>query len=74
MAEQKKLDQYQERVVEEKAALDDKIKRLMDFINSEIYVSLKPFDRELLEKQFYIMLEYSKTLRFRIINFQVGGF
>jgi hypothetical protein len=63
------LEPYQQRIVDEKADLDGKIKRLMDFINSEKFKSVNTIEKTRLEQQFHIMLEYSKILRQRIHAF-----
>ena len=69
MAKQKILEPYQQRVVEEKADLDGKITRLMDFINSEDFKPVNTVEKTRLEQQFHVMLTYSKILRERIHNF-----
>lgn len=61
---------HQQRVVDEKDALDEKIAALNKFINeSTIFETLKFTERDLLAKQHIIMRQYSKILDARISAF-----
>lgn len=61
---------YQERVVIEKSELDDKRKKLTEFIqNHELYNGLTNSEKVRLKYQLYIMDIYSEILGDRINNF-----
>ena len=61
---------HEERVVVEKNDLDEKLVKLQDFIeNSRIFQALSEDDKELLERQQVIMLDYSHVLSERISGF-----
>jgi len=62
---------HQQRVVDEKIALDDRIEALANFINSSaIFQVLDDNERLLLTRQLSAMQLYSRILQLRIINFQ----
>jgi hypothetical protein len=64
------MQAYQTRVVEEKAALDDKAHRLSKFIGlDDRFDSLSPSEQELLREQCETMWEYSEILGKRIALF-----
>ena len=58
-----------ERVIVEKAKLDDKIHALRKFIGTEIYAKLGFYDRTLLDQQLHPMQQYSETLGRRLALF-----
>lgn len=61
---------HQQRVVDEKAELDDKAKKLSDFIwDNDIFLAIDPAEQERLKEQIYIMWKYSEILGARIAAF-----
>jgi hypothetical protein len=66
------MEAYQERVVQEKKELDEKIEKLNDFVygSTEIYPNLKFEERVRLKMQLGYMKEYSKILGERIADFK----
>jgi hypothetical protein len=61
---------YQQRVIDEKSELDDKISKLGDFISSSsIFQSLPSEEKERLVRQKSCMGEYSEILGERISAF-----
>lgn len=65
------LQPHQQRVIDEKAALDEKIVKLADFIVTTIaYKHLPSAEKDRLHRQHKAMLEYSSVLRERIEAFQ----
>lgn len=66
----KNMQPHQQRVVDEKAALDDKAKKLSDFIsNSDIFPTLDEAEQERLKEQNAVMWKYSEILGARIAAF-----
>ena len=64
---------YQQRVIEEKEALDQKLDKLMYFIDSNsTFKALLKKEQELLIEQSDVMLHYSEILRERILSFPKG--
>ncbi len=63
------LAPHQERVIQEKVELDEKLKKLNDFFKTETFSSLGYGDTALLTRQFEHMLRYSETLGERIAAF-----
>jgi hypothetical protein len=61
---------FQQRVVDEKAALDDKLSRLKPFIDSDTFESLPEAEQERLERQLELMEGYSEVLGERIAAFE----
>lgn len=57
---------YQDRVIVEKKELDEKIKKLSNFIFSDKFDEVSERERPLIRNQFYVMLSYSETLVKRI--------
>lgn len=60
---------YQQRVVDEKHELDDKIERLVAFRSTTVYAALPIDERERLILQLTAMREYSRMLGARIAHF-----
>ena len=60
---------FQQRVVEEKSQLDERLQRLMDFIGGDIFLSMKFPERERLCEQMGVMRHYSIILGERISEF-----
>jgi hypothetical protein len=64
------MEDWQKRVVDEKAALDVKISALNKYIEgNQDFRPEEYFDHELLNEQFYLMAEYSNVLNMRILRF-----
>lgn len=61
---------HQQRVVEEKAELDDKLGKLVEFIQSGVFSTIDPFEQVNLRDQSRAMAEYSRILGVRIANFR----
>lgn len=62
--------QYQERVLEEKISLDEKISKLDAFCRGDVFVKLFANEQYRLIKQLEIMGQYSAILRERIAEFK----
>lgn len=60
---------HQERVVAEKSELDEKIAKLVPFIDGNIYKTLPEEEQARLRKQVTIMADYSEVLGERIAAF-----
>jgi len=63
------MQEFQQRVVDEKAALDDKLTRLTTFVGSETFNGLPEDEQERLHRQEMLMELYSDVLAERIANF-----
>lgn len=69
----KRMQPHEERVVDEKVQLDEKLAKLKAFCferRSPIFDKLPPEDRDLLEDQYTVMLRYSEILARRIERFK----
>jgi len=64
------MQPYQERVVQEKQELEEKITNLEAFIGTDTFDGLPAQDQILLSLQYHIMVEYAKVLRRRIALFE----
>lgn len=62
---------YQQRVVEEKQALDEKITRLAEFMTGEVFPRLSDVEQSRLRNQIRFMGGYSAVLEERIAAFTV---
>lgn len=60
---------HEQRVIAEKADLDDKVSRLHAFTTSTIFAVLDKEDQRLLRSQLLVMGGYSEILRKRIERF-----
>ena len=60
---------YQERVVDEKSELSEKLEKLEAFIGGTIYNSLPPSEQTILSRQLLIMQLYEQVLSERIGSF-----
>lgn len=61
---------YQQRVVDEKKELDDKLEKLSKFIdNEDLFFALEIEDQDLLGEQEDLMKRYSEVLQKRIERF-----
>jgi hypothetical protein len=63
------LQSHQQRVVEEKKELDEKLNKLNIFIHSEAFLMINKMERERLKVQASIMKDYSDILQQRINAF-----
>jgi hypothetical protein len=65
------MQEYQQRVVQEKANLDEKIAKLNAFLGQDGFPARVPdeAERSRLTSQFSVMSEYSRILGERIANF-----
>lgn len=64
-----KLQPYQQRVVDERGALDEKIFAINNFYTTETYNMLSKREKALLRNQQKVMVQYSEILRERIATF-----
>lgn len=65
------LAPHQQRVVDEKSELDEKLGKLHDFIqDNPIFKTLPDGEQKLLQRQDLVMAEYSQILSERIEAFQ----
>jgi len=60
------FEPYQQRVVEEMEALEDKILKLETFLKTPFFSTLSGRERDLLSHQYYIMRSYFSLLSQRI--------
>jgi hypothetical protein len=63
------MQPYQQRVIDEKAELDDKLIRLTQFIIGDVFKDVAVDEQARLTRQCGIMKEYSDVLGERIANF-----
>jgi len=63
------MEDYQERVIEEKKELDAKIDKLGEFIRSDEFVSVPMAEQVRLKQQRTVMNQYSDILAARIDGF-----
>jgi hypothetical protein len=66
------LQPHQQRVIEEKAALDEKLSRLIPFLRTDTCYVLPLKERCQLKRQADAMTEYAKILGERIAGFGVA--
>ena len=66
------MQDFQLRVITEKAELMDKIDKLETFIKNSIFIELDKIDQHLLGLQLHIMKAYFSTLKARVANFKTG--
>lgn len=67
------LQDWQQRVVDELAALDEKGQKLGLFLISDTFKSLPFEDKRLLQEQAAAIRQYASVLRQRTARFQMGG-
>jgi hypothetical protein len=67
------MEAFQQRVVDEKRELDEKIARLEAFRKGDLYKDLPWQDCALLTRQQVYMQDYSNVLGARIAQFPQGG-
>jgi hypothetical protein len=63
------MEAYQQRVVEEKAALDEKVEKLGQFVGTERFCALPEAEQVRMTRQLEVMREYSQILNDRIDAF-----
>lgn len=63
------MTDFQQRVVAEKAELDDKLRKLLVFHGTETFAGLPPAEQDRLVRQSNAMEDYSKVLGERIAAF-----
>lgn len=63
------MQPYQQRVVDEKAELSEKLEKLETFLGGEIYSSLPTAEQTRLSRQSLIMQLYEQVLEERIGSF-----
>lgn len=62
------MSTFIERLRTEKQELDEKLRKLEDFLATDAFTGLANIDKLLLEKQFGIMTEYSRVLNSRLMR------
>jgi hypothetical protein len=60
---------FQQRVIDEKRELDEKLSKLISFIKADTFQELDSINQSLLRRQAGIMQDYSDTLELRIKKF-----
>ncbi len=63
------MQPHQQRVIDEKTELDDKLSKLVKFYDTDIYAKLDEAERVRLSRQGQLMSEYSDILGQRIAAF-----
>lgn len=63
------MQEYKKRVIDEKNELDKKISNMKSFVGSITYNELQKEERDRLENQLDVMIQYSYILGERIDNF-----
>ena len=63
------MQAHQQRVVQEKKALDENLKRLNEFLKTETFAGLDDAERHRLQRQSGIMADYSSVIADRIDAF-----
>jgi hypothetical protein len=63
---------YQQRVVDEKAELDEKREKLLAFFNTDLFHGLGQAEKDRLRIQHSVMGVYSEILHQRITAFSAG--
>ena len=66
------LKPHEERVVQEKADLDEKLVKLRDFMRKDTFATLPSEDQWLLRMQHDAMDQYSRVLGLRIARFTMA--
>lgn len=64
------MKEFQQRVVDEREALDDKLNKLCKFLTSDLFKSLPIEEQDRLRRQHRTMDTYSKILGERIVAFE----
>jgi hypothetical protein len=63
------MEAFQQRVVDEKTELSDKLDKLETFVDGKIYNSLPPAEQSRLSRQLLIMRLYEQVLSERVSAF-----
>jgi len=63
------MQEYQQRVLDEKVELDDKLGRLQKFLDSSTFKTVDPAEQERLKNQAAAMKQYSDILADRLAHF-----
>lgn len=63
------MEPHQERVINEKSELDDKIGKLVPFLKTRIFAGLPEEEKDRLSRQIGVMQQYSDILNERISAF-----
>jgi hypothetical protein len=63
---------HQQRVMDEKNELSEKIKKLEGFLMTSLYDNLSTNERNLLKMQYFTMMQYQEILGMRIAVFGEG--
>lgn len=63
------MEPYQQRVIEEKNELDEKLAKLSSFGTSAMFTALPVEEQGRLNRQYRVMEEYSRILQERIAAF-----
>jgi hypothetical protein len=63
---------YQQRVVDEKAELDEKREKLLAFFNTDLFRGLGQSEKDRLRIQYSVMGVYSEILHQRVTAFSAG--
>lgn len=66
------MQEWQQRVVDEKRELDDKLRKLIIFTGCDIFQKLDADQQDLLKQQAFFMEGYSTILGERIASFTKG--
>lgn len=66
----KLLKPFQQRVVDEKRELDEKLARLTNFVSTETFLDLPKAEKDRLNRQHEAMIDYSQVLAERIAAFE----
>lgn len=64
--EKLKMEDYQQRVMNEKVELDSKIEKLDEFIKGVVFEDVDPFEQGVMMRQLRAMRSYSQALGERI--------
>lgn len=64
------MEAHQERVIEEKRELDERLEKLNNFFNTQTFKDLHPLEKERMRKQIDYMNGYSRILGERITAFR----
>jgi len=67
------LQPHQQRVVDEKRELDEKLGKLITFIHESVFTGLSKEEQKLLVRQQNVMTDYSQILAERIAAFTYRG-
>lgn len=63
------MEPYQQRVVDEKRELDEKLDKLIEFVKTDAFKLINSEEQGRLKRQLAIMEQYSMVLSERIVHF-----